>query len=130
MVLYKHYNEADYPKFYNYDAINVSKVEEIPSDYSGMMGVPVTFLDKYNPDQFEIIGITRAWDNKASKVYPEQIQVDKNGKKSKVTKLNDGPAIQVMNPPLDKTYYEVNNKFYIGLFQRILIRNKHPKTYE
>ena len=54
--LYKKYNEADYPKYDNYDAINVDRVADIPCDYFGVMGVPITFLDKYNPDQFEIIG--------------------------------------------------------------------------
>ena len=48
-----------YPKYDNYDAINVGKYSEIPMDYDGIMGVPVTFLDKYNPAQFEIIGLDR-----------------------------------------------------------------------
>ena len=121
------YSESEYLKIDNYDAINVNKVEDIPCDYDGIMGVPVTFLDKYNPEQFEIIGITRAWDSKASKVYPEQTQIDKTGKKSKVSKLNDGPAICIQTPPINKTYYVVEGKYYIGLFQRILIRNKHPR---
>lgn len=56
IVLYKTYNETEYPTYDNYDAIEVSKTKEIPMDYDGVMGVPVTFLDKYNPDQFEIIG--------------------------------------------------------------------------
>lgn len=62
MILYKTYkgNEKYYPKYDNYDAINVGKVAEIPLDYDGAMGVPITFLDKYNPEQFEIIGIDRA----------------------------------------------------------------------
>ena len=55
--LYKEYNEEEYPKYNNYDAIEVSKVAEIPKDYDGVMGVPITFLDKYNPEQFEIIDI-------------------------------------------------------------------------
>lgn len=53
--LYKHYTPEEYPKYDNYDAINVDKYREIPCDYDGVMGVPITFLDKYNPDQFEII---------------------------------------------------------------------------
>ena len=57
LIMYKNYNEKDYPKYINYDAINVDKINEIPFDYFGNMGVPVTFLDKYNPDQFEILGI-------------------------------------------------------------------------
>jgi len=56
---YKKYNPEEYPKYHNYDAIEVSKVADIPADYDGEMGVPITFLDKYNPDQFEIIGSSR-----------------------------------------------------------------------
>lgn len=53
------YSPENYPKYDSYDAINVNRVDEIPCDYSGVMGVPITFLDKYNPEQFEIIGIDR-----------------------------------------------------------------------
>lgn len=59
LPLYKHYTAEEYPKFDNYDAINVNKTAEIPCDYSGVMGVPITFLDKFNPSQFEILGIDR-----------------------------------------------------------------------
>ena len=55
--LYKKYNPKDYPKYDNYDAINVDKTKDIPMDYDGVMGVPITFLDKYCPTQFEIMGI-------------------------------------------------------------------------
>jgi hypothetical protein len=59
LLLYKKYTPEEYPRYDNYDAIEVSKTMEIPEDYDGVMGVPVTFLDKYNPDQFEIKGIDR-----------------------------------------------------------------------
>lgn len=55
--LYRRYNETEYPKYDNYDAIEVSKVSEIPMDYEGVIGVPITFLDKYCPTQFEIVDI-------------------------------------------------------------------------
>jgi hypothetical protein len=55
LELYKKYTTQEYPKYDNYDAINVDKTADIPVDYDGVMGVPITFLDKYNPDQFEII---------------------------------------------------------------------------
>ncbi|HRH25978.1 MAG TPA: adenine-specific methyltransferase EcoRI family protein [Candidatus Paceibacterota bacterium] len=58
LTLYKKYDPKNYPKYDNYKAIEVSKVTDIPLGYEGVMGVPVTFLDKYNPDQFEILGIT------------------------------------------------------------------------
>lgn len=56
MTLFKRYTPEEYPTYTNYPAIEVSKVAEIPMDYNGEMGVPITFLDKYNPDQFKIIG--------------------------------------------------------------------------
>jgi adenine-specific DNA modification methylase len=57
LILVKKYSPLDYPKYDNYDAIEVSKVKDIPKDYDGVMGVPITFLDKFNPEQFEIIGL-------------------------------------------------------------------------
>lgn len=60
LILYKNYNPEEYPKFDNYDAINVDKTNEIPMDYKGAIGVPITFLNKYSPEQFEIIdGLNR-----------------------------------------------------------------------
>ena len=54
--LFKKYNKNDYPKYDNYDGIEVSKVKNIPCDYDGVMGVPITFLEKNNPEQFKILG--------------------------------------------------------------------------
>ena len=62
LILTKEYNENNYPKYDNYDAIEVSKVIDIPKDYYGIMGVPITFIDKYNPNQFEILGDSRYHD--------------------------------------------------------------------
>ena len=56
LILFRQYNPDDYPTYDNYDAINVNKTSEIPMDYNGTIGVPITFLDKHNPDQFEILG--------------------------------------------------------------------------
>lgn len=56
LPLYKHYTQAEYPRYDNYDAIEVSKTADIPYDYDGVMGVPITFMDKYNADQFELLG--------------------------------------------------------------------------
>lgn len=72
--LYKRYTPAEYPKYDNYDAIEVSKTADIPVDYNGAMGVPITFLDKYNPEQFEILGITDRDNNSGlkTKEYTEK----------------------------------------------------------
>ena len=60
LILYKNYTPEEYPKYDHYDGINVDKTKDIPMDYKGNMGVPITFLDKYNPEQFEIIdGLNR-----------------------------------------------------------------------
>ncbi len=59
LTLYKKYSPDEYPKYDEYDAINVNRYMDIPMDYSGTMGVPITFVDKYNPKQFQIIGIDR-----------------------------------------------------------------------
>lgn len=64
LILYKKYTPEEYPKYDNYDAINVDKVADIPCDYDGVMGVPITFLDKYNPDQFEIVEFRKGNDGK------------------------------------------------------------------
>jgi len=57
LILYKKYTPKEYPTYDNYDAINVDITKDIPLDYMGNIGVPITFIDKYNPDQFEIIAL-------------------------------------------------------------------------
>jgi hypothetical protein len=69
LVLYKTYNPAEYPKYDNYDAIEVAQTKDIPMDYAGVMGVPVTFLDKFNPEQFEILGCNRGVDQDPNGIY-------------------------------------------------------------
>lgn len=124
LLLYSRYTPDKYPKYDNYDAIEVSEVKEIPMDYDGVMGVPVTFLDKYNPDQFEILGITKTWFGARTKDYPRQIQVGADGKRSEVTKLNDGAVIKVPSAPVGKTYYLVGDEHFVQVYPRLLIRNR------
>ena len=113
-----------YAKYDNYDAIEVNYYDAIPSDYDGIMGVSVTYLDKYCPEQFEIVGITKTWYGMANKTYPKQTQVDKKGKKSEVTKLNDGAVIEIDGPLEDDTYYIVGEKYYKQMYARVLIRKR------
>jgi hypothetical protein len=115
--------KAAYDRYDNYDAIEVPFTDAIPSDYDGLMGVPVTFLDKYNPDQFEILGYEKSYHLQTRK-YEIQVQVDKSRKKSNVTKLNDGVAIKVDRPPTDQTYYVVDGEYYIQQYKRIFIRHR------
>jgi len=60
LILFKKFDKTEYPKYDNYEVINVDKTSDIPMDYNGVMGVPITFIDKYNPDQFEILGIANS----------------------------------------------------------------------
>jgi hypothetical protein len=97
LVLYKKYNEVDFPFFDNYNAICVNRVKEIPIDYDGIMGVPITFIENYNPNQFEIIGSD--YEVKEG-LHPNIVNPNWNGK-------------------LDRAY--INNK---RLFARIFIKHK------
>lgn len=123
LLLWRRYTPEEYPKYDNYDAINVDKTAEIPMDYDGAMGVPITFLDKHNPEQFEILGITKTWCGAATKTYPPQVQVSASGERSEVTKLNDGAALPV-DGPVAKTHYVVDGNHYVQVYARILIRKR------
>ena len=112
LILVKKYagHEDEYPKYDNYDAIEVSKVADIPLDYAGVMGVPITFIDKYNPDQFEIVGMAkRGAGDPALKSH-----VYTKDEYPNYSDLNAGPTLWV-DGRLKNTY------------PRILIRNRHPE---
>jgi len=99
MVLYRHYDPDDYPRYDNYDAINVDRVADIPIDYDGAMGVPITFLDKHNPDQFEILDANGIRANDRVPVKGHGLIKDKEGA------VHGRPK-----------------------FARIVIRNRRPET--
>lgn len=86
---YKKYNPDEYPKYDNYNAINVDKLADIPEDYYGEMGVPITFLDKYNPEQFEIIDINPHFFSLVEKGIPKikQLTLKKAGKKDPYARI-------------------------------------------
>ena len=111
MILVKRYSPEEYPTYDNYDAIEVSKTADIPCDYAGVMGVPITFLDKYSPDQFEILGITDR-DNPyglTTKIYTKA-----DGKN--YSDCNRRAAIKQPDGTLKSTY------------ARLLVRNRHPEA--
>ncbi|MDE5621179.1 MAG: adenine-specific methyltransferase EcoRI family protein [Ruminococcus sp.] len=60
LILFRSYTTENYPHYDNYDAIEMNKVADIPCDYNGAIGVPITFMDKFNPEQFEILGATES----------------------------------------------------------------------
>lgn len=136
LVFYYEDEPEKYPSYDNYDAIEVSRVVDIPADYEGVMGVPITFLDKYNPSQFEILGLApeRLSEDEASlqiKRYKNAIQHKKDGTTCSGGKVNDGPTILHDYIPNKFPYYTsetVPNKYLTVLYARVLIRNKNPKT--
>ena len=98
LILYKKYTPEEYPKYENFDAIDVAKTENIPLDYDGLMGVPITFMDKYNPEQFEIIGNTcdTDWIRSAGFKPMGQSTIEnlrKQGNKAHVTANMNSPYI-------------------------------------
>jgi hypothetical protein len=106
LILYKEYNQEEYPKYDNYDAIEVSKTKDIPVDYNGLMAVPITFLDKYNPDQFEILGIMDRENSSGLRT--------KKYEKSEVANANDLNARGVI---------KIDGK-YKAMYARLIIKNK------
>lgn len=128
LILFKKYNPIDYPKYDNYDAINVNRVADIPIDYKGIMGVPITFMDKYNPDQFELMGITSGRDEFEAvpiKRYINPKQVNKNNTVTNGSKANTRATLLSKSKP-DGIYYTADNidGYLTIMYARILIKNK------
>ena len=124
------YNPNLYPKYDNYDAIEVSKVRDIPLDYDGAMGVPITFLDRYNPEQFEInaLGIVGSIDFSCNK---RMEILDKEGRPTgKFTFNAKGTLYRKFNPKTDKkpAFKDCEtSELYSSIYARILIKNKMLK---
>jgi len=120
-----------YDRYDNYDAIEVGTYKEIPRDYDGVMGVPITFLDKYNPDQFEILGWTRGideFDVYPTKRYVNAKQIKPDGTISNGGKVNTGPTLLRQKQP-GQTYYTAENAdgYLEQLYMRLLIRHRRTQ---
>ncbi len=130
LILVRRYagHEDEYPRYDNYDAIEVSKVADIPSDYAGVMGVPITFLDKHNPDQFEIVGLSGIDDwFPQTKTYGSKRKMV-NGKPAKSLTGKLGCVIRVDSFG-SGTYFDVGYPLK-GVYRRVFIRNLHPELPE
>ena len=129
IVLYKKYDKNIYPKYDNYDAKDSSKVQDIPRDYKKEMGVPITFVDKYNPDQFEIIalGIVGSIDFEKNR----KMEILKDGKPTGRYTVNaKGTLYRKYNPERDENpaFRDVEtNDLYSSIYARIIIKNKKPQ---
>ena len=128
LILYRTYNPEEYPTYDNYDAIEVSKTADIPCDYDGVMGVPITFLDRYNPEQFEIVGINAGrneFECRPTKKYINPIQHNKDGTTTNGSKANTRSTLLV-NGQFDGIYYTADNadKSFTITYARIFIRKR------
>ncbi len=127
LILYKSFKESDYPKYENYTAININTTKDIPMDYKGKMGVPITFMDKYNPEQFEIIalGIIGSIDFTTNK---KMEILDKNGVPTgKYTWNAKGTLYRIYNPTTDKppAFKDLETgDLYTSIYARVIIKNK------
>ena len=115
--LYKRYSNEEYPKYDNYDAIEVSKVADIPEDYDGVMGVPITFLDKYCPTQFEIVGTD-------SPYYIELLGIKRMGEEWIQAYRQHGGTGHLTSNMHSLCLYDKNG-VPKSVYKRILIRRKH-----
>ena len=120
MILVKRYDPELYPTYANYDAIEVSKTSDIPCDYAGLMGVPITFLDKYNPDQFEIIGQSRTLGRPMSEIAKKGEYVSGGVR----FYLRDN-ALAAQRSAAQRS--AAQRYKYRCLYDRIVIRNRHPE---
>lgn len=126
LTLYKNYTSENFPKLDNYDAINVNSTSDIPCDYDGIMAVPITFLDKYNPDQFEILGLSQKYgfglkSNKSYESYKE-LKHDGTPTGSSGKKTNGNPVMEGIPP--QGNYYSDGKRNVHSLYGRIFIRRK------
>ena len=120
MILVMRYDPELYPTYANYDAIEVSKTSDIPCDYAGLMGVPITFLDKYNPDQFEIIGQSRTLGRPMSEIAKKGEYVSGGVR----FYLRDN-ALAAQRSAAQRS--AAQRYKYRCLYDRIVIRNRHPE---
>lgn len=118
---HKEIKEEGYPKYDNYDAIEVKYTDAIPSDYDGVMGVPITFLDKYNPEQFEILGSDCYEKTPPTKTYSKKVKV-KDGKRMKSLTGTMGCVIRTETFG-SGTYFDVGYPVK-AVYKRIFIRKK------
>lgn len=127
LILWKNYTPEEYQTYDNYSAINVDKVSEIPCDYDGVMGVPITFLDRYNPEQFEVVGYTAKDMGVDCLKFYENLEQSLNGEpfKRNMKSARFSPMIVYKERP-EKTCYRASNVdgYMLKTYGRILIRKK------
>ena len=121
----KEKNSDLYPKYDNYAAIEVGKVSQIPLDYNGIMGVPITFLDKFNPDQFEILGMSKY----RGKYGADWLGIKPIGRRWLESYRAYGGRGHYSANMIVPVYFDKNGVPKPS-YARVIIKNKHPENYQ
>ena len=124
LLLYRKYTPEEFPRYVNYDAIEVSKTADIPCDYYGEMGVPITFLDKYNPEQFEIVGSSRWLGRPMSEIAPKGSYVS-GGVRFYLPIDNAFNGADNLDRQTDR---QTDRRLYRCLYDRIVIKRREVPT--
>lgn len=129
--LYKNYTPEEYPKYDNYDAINVDSYRNIPCDYFGIMGVPITFLDKFNPNQFELLGSTQRGCHELvpdTRKYDDYWECKPNGEKtgSSGSKTNENGNL-LRNDGIHNYFVNAEGRQIQSAYSRIFIRRRQAE---
>lgn len=131
LILWKKYTPEEYQTYDNYSAINVDKVSEIPCDYNGVMGVPITFMDKYNPEQFEIIGLLQSSTDEQAGIpnlryYNDfkEMRQDMSFTGASGGKANGNPVIKEKPIKGNFLYNPITKEYVHSVYARIAIRKK------
>ena len=124
LILYKRYSPEEYPTYDNYNAINVDRIAEIPMDWAGAMGVPITFLDKHNPEQFEILGVAYLWDDavKSHTFYNDYAEMRPDGTATGMSGQKANGLAVLKGRKASKNYLIKGADVVHTAFKRIFIR--------
>jgi len=128
LILTKKYNSVEYPKYDNYNAINVDKIKDIPIDYDGVMGVPVSFIIKHNPKQFKIVGITSGLVEFEETPTKQYINIKRHNINGSITNnkggSNSSAKLLWQEKPHNKIYYTTEGVegYLTMVYRRILIK--------
>lgn len=126
MTLFRNYTAEDYPMYDNFNAIEVSKTADIPCDYDGVMGVPITFMSQYSPEQFEILGLSQkcGFGAESIKLYDDYREIRQDGSftGSSGRKTNGNPMLK--GKPTSGNYYIKGSDCVHSLYSRIFIKRK------
>lgn len=134
MILYESYTPERFPHYDNYDAIEVDKVKSIPKDYFGVMGVPITFLDNYNPEQFEILGLLQSSTDEQAGIPNLRYYGDFKEMRQDLTytgasgnKANGNPVLSGKSARGNFLYNEQTKEYVHSVYARITIKRKESK---